>query len=353
MHVLITGAAGYVGSMLCDRLVENGYDVTAIDKMVFGNHIKAQCKVIEADILNFDPRWLDGVDAVVHLAAISNDPMAAFRPGPNFVTNTAGTALLAFLCRERGVSRFVYASTCSVYGYSTYEDMVEDSQVRPSFPYGISKVLAEKALLMVADNTFQPFILRKATVFGWAHRMRYDLVVNTMTKWGVTRKQIVVNSPDIWRPLVHIRDVCDSYVLALEAEPALSGIYNITNGNYQIIDIAKTIASVLKERGIDEVDIDVGDVEDYRDYRVCGDKAEKALGFRPKFSVEDGVREILDRAGSVKDYNWDDERYLNHIVYRQVVEREEKKFALWADFIRKYEQDMDHLASTNWPQEGP
>lgn len=347
MHILVTGGAGYIGSRLVPILIERGHQVTVVDTLLFGNYLTTvPCRLIQADIVDFNPTWLDGVDAVIHLAAVSNDPMAAFRPSLNFITNTAGTALLVFLCKAAGVERFIHASTCSIYGYSMLHDMDEDSAVEPSFPYGVSKLLAEMAVLQAQDDTFRPICLRKGTLFGWAPRMRFDLVVNTMTKYGLEGK-IAVHSPDLWRPLVHIEDVCRAYVLAVE-KPDVTGVFNVVQGNYTILDIAEEVASTLRAHG-HPAEIEVHDQVDVRNYRASFGKARDVLGFRARRSIAFGVEEILSK---VDPGDYDNPLWINHVVHRRVVEQDEAEYALWRGFIEQY-GELAHLGSTQWPQEGP
>jgi len=353
MRVLVTGGGGYVGSRLVPYLLDRGCDVTVVDLFYFGNHLPQDgCRIIKADIMEFNPDWLNGVDAVVHLAAISNDPMAAFRPGANFAVNTAGTALLAFLCKQKGVRRFVFASTCSVYGYSAERDMDEEAEVSPSFPYGISKVLAERALLMAEDESFRPIILRKGTIFGWSPRMRYDLVVNTMTKHAVTRGVITVHNPKLWRPLIHMNDVCRAYYQGLLAPLGVTGIFNVVQDNYTILQVAERVRYACERSGC-PARLEVLDREDVRNYRASGYKATRILDIHNFGDVVKGVSGILAHTITHELYDWDDPIYINDLVYRQRVERDEALYGQWREFMQRHEDSMDHLQSSDWPQEGP
>ena len=181
--ILIAGGAGYIGSLLTSKLVDRGHDVQVVDLFWFGNNLDSRVKQVKKNIIDLNIEDLRGFDAVVFLGGLSNDPMAKYSPSMNFVENSAVPSYLAFICREAGVKRFVYASTCSVYGYTDNKLMDEEEGLTfPSFPYGISKLAAEKAIMNMESENFRPISLRKGTVGGWSPRMRFDLVVNAMTK---------------------------------------------------------------------------------------------------------------------------------------------------------------------------
>ena len=227
--ILLAGGAGYIGTLLTSELANRGHSVTVIDNMWFGDHIESSNKIIKSklDISNLQSSFLGNFDCVVFLAGLSNDPMADYSPKMNFVENTAVPINLAYLCKRAGVKRFVFASTCSVYGYTDDKLIDEDSKtLKPHFPYGISKLAAETAILNLEDSNFRPIALRKGTVGGWSPRMRFDLVVNAMTKSALTRGVITVNNPNIWRPLVDIKDVVKSYVRSVECDINITGIFN-------------------------------------------------------------------------------------------------------------------------------
>jgi nucleoside-diphosphate-sugar epimerase len=252
MNILVTGGAGYIGSVLVPTLVEEGHTVTVIDKLTFGNNLKdlPGFTLIDQDILDIKPDWLDGMDAVIHLAGISNDPMANFRPRDNYINNSALTGLLVYFCKQKGIKRFIFGSTCSIYGFSADTLVDESTPVSPSFPYGLSKVQAEFAINSAADQNFRPIIFRQATVYGWAPRMRFDLVVNTMTKFGVCNGKISVHNPKLWRPLIHVRDLVSAYLLALKASDDVSGTFNVASHNYSILEIGQEVQNALETRGI-------------------------------------------------------------------------------------------------------
>lgn len=353
-HILVTGGAGYIGSVLVPKLIEHGYKVTVVDNLTFGNNLSGLEGVTfyERDVLDIDPEWLDGVDAVIHLAGLSNDPMANFRPRDNFIHNNAVTALMVYLCKQRKVKRFIFGGTCSVYGFSADKEQDEECPVAPLFPYGLSKLQAEHAIMMSADEHFRPIIFRQATVFGWAPRLRFDLVVNTMTKYGITQGKIRVNSPDLWRPLISVNDLADAYVSALRADLDVTGIFNIAGKNYTILQIAQEVQRALVEKGFN-CELDIHHDEDMRNYRVNTDKAQKMLGITPLRTIKQGVHELIEKVGEPQNSAWLNPDFINAEVYKKRILKEERSFKLWKKFILELDEDTDRVKPKDWHQEGP
>lgn len=311
MRILVTGGAGYVGSVLVPILVRQGYDVRVLDCGMFGlDHVDPDAEVIEGDVLDFHKHWLDGVDAVVHLAGLSNDPMAAFSPTLNYMLNAAGTAIVAQFAKESGVRRFIFASSCSVYGLNDSAEVDENEPTHPSFPYAISKLMAERALACLTDDSFHPIILRMGTIVGWSPRMRFDLVTNAMVRSALTRKRIDVHNPSLWRPLLDVRDAARAYLCALDADQSITGIFNIAQDNYTIGHLADEVAQELKQFGLD-VPLNIEHRHDVRSYRVSVAKASAVLGFRPTLSMKDTVREIMAHILQNEIMDFDDPRYYN------------------------------------------
>ncbi len=320
MRVLVSGGAGYIGSTLVPMLLERGYEVRVVDSGLFGlDHLPGEAEVVVGDILDFREEWLEGVEAVVHLAALSNDPMADFSPRLNYQVNAAGAALVAQMCRRRGISRFVMGSTCSVYGF-TEGEVDEEWDARPAYPYAISKLMAERALQCLEGDGFRPIILRKGTVIGWSPRMRYDLVANTMVKTALTEGRIVVRNPRLWRPILDVRDAAAAYIRALEAPLEVSGVFNVALGNYTVAQIAQEVAEVLAERGI-AVSIEYLDLPDVRNYRVSTRRAREVLGFQPSISLKESVRGMLDKIQAGVNADFDNPRYYNIEWWRRAVEQ--------------------------------
>ena len=182
MRIMIAGGAGYVGSALVPYLLERGYDVEVIDLLWFGNHLPDTVNVVQKDLFKCTEKDLEGFDQVVFLGVLSNDPMAEFNPSMNFVHNGALPSYLAYLAQRAGVKRFIYGSSCSVYGYTVDELYDEESPVISGYPYGISKLQGERGVLQMSGNGFSTIALRKGTISGYSPRIRFDLIVKTMFK---------------------------------------------------------------------------------------------------------------------------------------------------------------------------
>ncbi|HOQ90850.1 MAG TPA: SDR family oxidoreductase, partial [Candidatus Hydrogenedentes bacterium] len=195
MRILLAGGAGYVGSVLTPLLREAGHEVTVADECWFGVHLPEGVDVVRADLFSLNRHFLKGFDRVVFIAGLSNDPMAEFDPALNFVQNAALPAYMAYEAREAGVRRFVYGSSCSVYGFTGDEICTEDHRVNCPYPYGISKWQGEQGVMHLAREDFSAIALRQGTVNGHSPRMRFDLVVNTMFKSAMTTGRITVNDP--------------------------------------------------------------------------------------------------------------------------------------------------------------
>tara|TARA_A100001515_G_scaffold100284_1_gene81128 strand:- start:6490 stop:7455 length:966 start_codon:yes stop_codon:yes gene_type:complete len=317
--VLIAGGAGYIGTKLSNTLIETGYDVTVVDLLWFGNHLSDGVDLWNKDIKNLTQEEIEGFDVVIFMAGLSNDPMANFDPVGNFIENGAVPAYLAYLSKKVGVPRFIYASSCSIYGFTDNEVMTEWSKSSPQYPYGMSKLQGESAILSMEDDSFRPISLRKGTVGGWSPRLRLDLVVNTMTKYALTEGKIVVHNPKLWRPLVDIRDVVQAYIKSIESELDVTGIFNIGNGNYTIGELAKEIKKELSANDI-EVDVEIQNRQDVRNYLADETKAKKILDFNPQYSPRDSVAELLKNI-PLADFNFSDPKYYNIQVFKDMVVR--------------------------------
>ena len=314
--IFIAGGAGYIGTRLCNELCDR-YEITVLDHFWFGDYLDKKIIKKNADLKSLKSEDLVGFDAVIFIAGLSNDPMAMYRPDLNFVENAAAPAFLAFITKEAGIKRFICASSCSVYGHSKNKTLSENSLVKPEYAYGISKLQCEQGVSILEDQDFKPIIFRKATVGGWSTKMRFDLVVNTMTMSALTKNVITVNSPDLWRPLIDIRDIIQGYKLAIEAPIEVSGVYNISGGNYKIGDLGKLIQKKLAKMNINSK-LNILDIKDVRNYKVCTAKIEDELGFEACFSPEESVSEILENVSST-DFNFNDPKYYNITTFRSVI----------------------------------
>ncbi|HUM48253.1 MAG TPA: SDR family oxidoreductase, partial [Chitinophagales bacterium] len=238
MKILIAGGAGYIGSALIPKILDRGYQVDVVDLLWFGNNLPKEVKVIQKDIFDLTEKELEGYDEVVFLAGLSNDPMAEFSPAKNFVSNASSPAYLAYIAKRAGVKRFIYAGSCSVYGYTVNELYDESSPAVSNYPYGISKLQGEQAVIQMSDKNFSVIAFRQGTVSGYSPRMRLDLIVNTMFKTAVSTGEIIINNPSIWRPILALQDATSAYIRAIESATEISGIFNIASGNYTVGEVA-------------------------------------------------------------------------------------------------------------------
>ncbi|MBL7056456.1 aminotransferase class I/II-fold pyridoxal phosphate-dependent enzyme [Candidatus Woesearchaeota archaeon] len=330
--VLITGGAGYIGSVLIELLLNKGYFVRVFDCLFFGKDpIKKYLKnknfeLIKGDIRNLEsfPDLLKGIDSVVHLAALSNDPCCDVDPQDTLDINYSSSVKFAELCKKKKVKRFIFASSCSVYGAG--EDIIldEKSDKAPVSLYAKCKIDFENKLLEMMDKDFSPVLLRNGTIFGISPRTRFDLVVNIMTKYAVLKNQIFIVGGGLnWRPLIHVKDVAHSIVLSLEApsDKVKGETFNVGSNdlNFQIKDIAKIFKKVMPSIEIEYAPSD----KDSRSYRVCFDKIEKVLGFKATKSIEDGIKEI---AQGIKDGTLDDLESNKYITLKRIIELKNTPF---------------------------
>tara|TARA_B100001750_G_scaffold223538_1_gene213867 strand:+ start:549 stop:1517 length:969 start_codon:yes stop_codon:yes gene_type:complete len=320
-NILIAGGSGYIGTLLVDKLSETSHNFTVLDLMWFGNNFKKSPKIIKKDILTITEEELYAYDTVIFMAGLSNDPMANFSPSMNFVQNTSTPLYLAYLSRKSNIKKFIYACSCSIYGFTNDKEISEEMQLTeyPSItthPYGISKKTGEIGILGLEDDNFKPISLRKGTIGGWSPRMRFDLVVNAMTKSAITTGKINVSNPNIWRPIVDVRDVVDAYILAIESKESVSGAFNILENNYNLKEIAIEINNTLKTYGI-KSEIIYNNIEDVRNYKASNKKAKQILGFNPKFKIKDTVENLLHNIS--KDFDFENSNYYNIEVFKKIL----------------------------------
>lgn len=302
MRILVAGGAGYIGSALIPKLLERGYEVDVVDLLWFGNHLPEAVRLLHRDILDLELEDLSGYDQVLFLAGLSNDPMADYSPSQNFVSNGAAPAFLAYMAKRAGVRRFVYASSCSVYGYSTDELCDETAPAVSTYPYGISKLQGEAACLQLQDDAFSVISLRKGTVCGYSPRMRLDLVVNTMFRTALTDGRIVVNNPAIWRPILSIQDAVAAYIRALEAGDEISGVFNVASENYTIGEVADYVKEAMEERLERGIRLDIKDLPELRSYKVSTEKAVRVLSFKPNHDVKHIVADLFAHLQRFEDF---------------------------------------------------
>lgn len=315
MRILVAGGAGYVGSALIPKLLDRGYDVDVVDLLWFGAHLPEKVGIRRRDVFTVDESDLEQYDTVVFTAGLSNDPMAEFSPGRNFISNAAAPAYLAYVAKRAGVRRFIHAGSCSVYGYVTEQLCSEESPVCSTYPYGISKLQGEQAVMNLADEKFSVVSFRKGTISGPSPRMRFDLIVNTMFKTALSEGVITVNNPSIWRPILSINDAVAAYVRAIEAPDGVSGIFNIASGNYTVGEIADLVRGTLEAKGV-RVRLLIKHMKDFRSYKVTIDRAQNVLSFKPRQDVEQIVDDLWEHRGEYRDL--DDPMYYNIQVFQRL-----------------------------------
>jgi nucleoside-diphosphate-sugar epimerase len=300
--VLVTGGAGYIGCVLTGRLLERGYRVRVLDRLYWGEQplgeLLNRVHLVEADVRDMPEDALDGVDGVIHLAGLSNDPTAEYDPEANWQMNAVATEQLGRACVERGIERLVLASSCSLYDGLPLGMHHEAAAVEPRGAYATSKRYAEEALLGMVGEGLCPVILRNGTVYGWSPRMRFDLVVNTFVKDALLEGRLLLHGGGwMWRPLVDVQDVSDAMILALEAESGLvrGEIFNILHSNYQIRELAMLVAGSVQLHGREVRLEEVPAPELTRDYECANAKISQRLGFLPRRSVVQAVAELLEQ----------------------------------------------------------
>jgi nucleoside-diphosphate-sugar epimerase len=299
MKILVTGTEGYLGSLLAPYLLRRGHEVLGVDTGFYKegwlfNGTEQTVKTLNKDIRHLSVEDLHGVDAVVHMAELSNDPAGQLHPNVTYDINHKGSVRLARLAKSVGISRFVYTSSCSVYGVACDGEVDEESPLNPQTAYAVCKTLVENDLGLLADDNFSPTFLRNATAYGASPRMRFDIVLNNLSGLAWTTRQIKMTSDGSpWRPLVHALDIAKAIACALEAprEAVHKQIFNVgdSTANYRVREIAKTVASVFT--GCELVFGESG--ADNRSYRVSFDKINRLLpGFRCEWDIEQGARQL-------------------------------------------------------------
>lgn len=309
--VLVIGGAGYIGSALLPKLLDRGFQVRLLDLFLFGKEPIAKVighpnlEIVQADFRHVDKlvEVMRGVDQVVHLGAIVGDPACSLDQELTVEVNLMATRMIAEVAKGSGIQRFCFASTCSVYG--ACDGLLEErSEVNPISLYAQSKLASEKILLQLADESFSPVVLRFGTVYGLSGRTRFDLVINLLTAKAVVDRKITLFGAGQWRPFLHVDDAALAVLKAVEAPIDLihGEIFNVGSfeQNYRLGEAAQVIQSVLPEAEI----VDMGADTDFRNYRVDFTKISRMLGFAPKWSLEDGVRQVVTalKSDQVRDY---------------------------------------------------
>jgi nucleoside-diphosphate-sugar epimerase len=314
MRVLVTGGGGYIGLELCRQLLERGDEVRVIDRFFFGDaplralaaRSDGRLTCVAGDVRELDPAWLDGIDAVSHLAGLSNDPTAEYNPAANWEMNAVATERLGEACASRGIERFVFGSSASLYDGIGPGMFDENTAVVPRGAYSISKKYGEDALLRLAGERFAPTILRQGTVYGWSPRMRFDLVVNTFLKDAVTVGKLYLHGGGWqWRPLVDVGDVARAHLAILSAgiDAVRGEIFNVMQENYQVRQLAMLVAGSLNLKGR-HVTLEEAPLPPLvRDYRMSNLKLTERLGFTPAVTVLESIDVMLQRL-PLDDVGW-------------------------------------------------
>jgi nucleoside-diphosphate-sugar epimerase len=316
MKILVAGGAGYIGNVLIPRLIDRGYKVDVVDLFWFGNNLPRQVGILNKDIFHLSVEDLEPYDQVIFLAGLSNDPMAEFSPSKNFIFNAAAPAYLAYTAKNAKVKRYIYASSCSVYGYTENDLYDETRPVSSNYPYGISKLQGEQAATQLADDDFSVIALRKGTVSGYSPRMRFDLIINTMFRHAVRENVITVNNPSIWRPILGIEDAATAYIRAVEANYKLSGIFNIASGNYTVGEVADLVKGAVENRLNIRINLNIKHIQDFRNYKVSIAKASNVLSFHPTEDVKSIVGSLVDNMDKFQD--WDNPLYSNIQAFKKL-----------------------------------
>ena len=296
MNIFLTGGCGYKGTVLVPKLLAAGHTVHVLDTMWFGNFLKPHpaLTVVEGDVRDIEQISLEGIDAVVHLSSVANDPCGDLDPKLTWEISALATMQLADKAVRCGVKQFIYASSGSVYGVKDEDQVTEDLELKPISEYNKTKMVSERVLLSYADKMAIQ-IVRPATVCGYSPRMRLDVAVNLLAMQALSKGKITVFGGDQTRPNIHIDDITDLYVF-LVAHPEVIGVFNAGFENISILDIAHLVTKQVP------VDIAVTASSDPRSYRVNSDRL-LATGFRPKKTVENAISEIVEkfRSGVLKD----------------------------------------------------
>jgi nucleoside-diphosphate-sugar epimerase len=301
MKILVTGHKGYIGTILSPILIAEGHEVVGLDsdlyrRCTFGEHL-SEIPEMRKDIRDVELADLDGFEAVIHLAALSNDPLGNLKPQLTYEINHASSVCLAELAKQAGISRFLFSSSCSTYGAAGDEMLTEEAEFNPVTPYGQSKVMVERDVSKLADVAFSPTFLRNATAYGVSPRHRFDIVLNNLVAWACATGRILIKSDGTpWRPIVHVEDISSAFIAILNAprEVVHNQAFNvgINAENYRIRDLAEIVKDTVPGCQI-EYAKDAG--PDKRTYRVDFSKIKRVLPeFQPQWNARRGAQELFD-----------------------------------------------------------
>ena len=316
--ICVTGGAGYIGVELVKQLVARGDRVRVLDRFFWGSGGLAELtgvELISRDVRDLEDADLEGVDAVCHLAGLSNDPTADLDPHANWQMNAVATSELAEACLRVGVPRITFGSSGSIYdGLGSNAVLDEDAPVQPIGPYSTSKFEAERSLLKAAERGLEVVLLRQGTVGGYSSRMRYDLVVNTFLKDALIKKHLFLHDGgEMWRPLVDVQDVATAHVICstAPASDVAGRIFNVCQSNYQIRELAESVADAV-EPLVGQIELtSVPATGRKRDYRCSNERLTAATGWTPSRTVRDSLNSVLDNIGEIDSQDLLNPRYYN------------------------------------------
>jgi nucleoside-diphosphate-sugar epimerase len=314
MNILITGGAGYVGSVLTPYLLNLGHKVTIYDLMIYETKIKKNpnLNIIKGDIRDFEKikNSLKDQDIVIHLACISNDPSFELNPNLGKSINLDSFVPLVEASLFNGIKRFIYASSSSVYGIKKEKDVHEEIKLEPLTDYSKFKAECEKILLEYNSDYFDPVIVRPATVCGYSPRQRLDVVVNIFANFAYNKRKIQIFGGDQLRPNIHINDMCEVYSLLINSETSkIKGkIFNAGFENKKVIELAKIVKNVMG----DDIELIIKETDDQRSYHISSNKIYNELGFKNKFTIADAVKDLKKAfENKILLNSFDDENYFN------------------------------------------
>lgn len=319
--ILVIGGGGYLGAVLVERLLREGYPVRILDSFIYGKKAvekysgRTDIEIFEGDIRNIETVNLAMVDigSVIHLAAVVGDPASKARPELTVETNYLAAQMIATACRLNGINKFIYASTCSVYGAGK-KILDENAPLNPVSLYARTKISSEESIMNLSDGKFSPVIMRMSTLYGYSARMRFDLVVNTMTMTAFTEGRINVLGGNQWRPLLSLEDAAEAYFKILQSDIG-EKIYNVGSEeqNYMISEVASLVAQGIKEASGKDIPINIeGDSVDARDYRVSFKRIQSELGFKVSYTIPQAAKEIWQRLESKEIKDPKQKVYYNH-----------------------------------------
>jgi len=321
--ILVVGGAGFLGCVVVEELLARGYAVSVFDRLFFGDfglqRFRDRIRLTSGDVRCPPPSIFENVSTIINLSGLSNDPTAEYNPEANHQMNAVATRTLAEMAKRNGIPRYLFASSCSIYDIGVEDEerdilLTEESAVQPRAAYALSKLAGERELLALADESFSPVILRMGTLFGFSPRMRYDLVVNTFVKDGISKGCLTLHyGGQMWRPLVDVRDAARAYVAALEAPTNLvaSQVFNVVAENFRISELALRVRQALREKDVPAELNSMFEYSGVRNYRVSGKKILNTLSFKPVISVRESVTHMVDALRQYGYTDFDNDRYYN------------------------------------------